>query len=153
MPKMLLEKRGEITPERMKRQSQSKNNVVDVTGDGTKVWCCKMSIRLSHIIIISFNYSRSLMCFSLSFFLIHLFFIIILCVLSCFSHAQLCESMNCSPPGSSVHGIFQARVLEWVAMPFSRGSSWLRDWMGDSCIAGRFFMIWATRKAPSYHPK
>ena len=110
----------------MKRQSQSKNNVVDVTGDGTKVWCCKMSIRLSHIIIISFNYSRSLMCFSLSFFLIHLFFIIILCVLSCFSHAQLCESMNCSPPGSSVHGIFQERVLEWVAMPFSRGSPWPR---------------------------
>ena len=39
--------------------------------------------------------------------------------------------------GSSVHGIFQARVLEWVAMSFSRGSSWLRDWTQVSCIVGR----------------
>ena len=36
--------------------------------------------------------------------------------------------MDCSPPGSSIHGIFQARILEWVAMPFSRGSPWPRDW-------------------------
>ena len=50
--------------------------------------------------------------------------------------------MDCSPPGSSVHGIFQARVLEWVAMPSSRGSSWLRDQTHISCvinIAGKFF--------------
>ena len=40
-------------------------------------------------------------------------------------------TMDCSPPGSSVHGIFQARILEWVAMPSSRGSSWPRDW---TCI-------------------
>ena len=39
----------------------------------------------------------------------------------------LCDLMDCSPPGSSVHGILQARILEWVAMPFSRGSSWPRD--------------------------
>ena len=39
----------------------------------------------------------------------------------------LCDPMDCSPPGSSVHGILQARILEWVAMPSSRGSSWLRD--------------------------
>ena len=39
----------------------------------------------------------------------------------------LCNPMDCSPPGSSVHGILQARILEWVAMPFSRGSSWPRD--------------------------
>ena len=44
-------------------------------------------------------------------------------VLSCFSHVQLCDPMDCSPPGSSVHGILLARILEWVAMPFSRGSS------------------------------
>ena len=43
--------------------------------------------------------------------------------LSCFSHVRLCDSMDCSPPGSSVHGILQARILEWVAMPSSRGSS------------------------------
>ena len=41
----------------------------------------------------------------------------------------LCNSMDHSPPGSSVHGILQARILEWVAIPFSRGSSWLRDWI------------------------
>ena len=51
----------------------------------------------------------------------------------------LCNSMDCSPSGSSVHGILQERVLEWVAIPFSRGSSWPRDWTWISCIAGRFF--------------
>ena len=40
-----------------------------------------------------------------------------------FSHVQLCESMDYSPPGSSAHGIFQARILEWVAISYSRGSS------------------------------
>ena len=56
----------------------------------------------------------------------------------------LCDPMDCSLPGSSVHGIFQARVLEWVAISFSRGSSWPRDWTWVSCIAGRRFTIWAT---------
>ena len=54
----------------------------------------------------------------------------------------------CSPPGSSVHGILQVRILEWVAIPFFRGLSWPRDWILVSCIAGRFFTIWATREAP-----
>ena len=49
-------------------------------------------------------------------------------VLSHFSHVRLfCDPMDCSPPGSSVHGILQARTLEWVAVPSSRGSSWPRD--------------------------
>ena len=52
-----------------------------------------------------------------------------------------------SPPGSSVDGILQARILEWVAIPFSTGSSWLKDWTQISCIAGKFFTIWATREA------
>ena len=52
--------------------------------------------------------------------------------------------MVCSLPGSSVHGILQARILEWVAIPFSRGSSWPRDRTRVSRIAGRFFTIWAT---------
>ena len=56
----------------------------------------------------------------------------------------LCDPMDCSLPGSSVHGILQARILEWVAIPFSRGSSWPRDWTQVSCIAGRFFTIRAT---------
>ena len=51
--------------------------------------------------------------------------------------------MVCSPPGSSVHGILQARILQWVAIPFSMESSQPRDWTRVSCIAGRFFMFWA----------
>ena len=52
-----------------------------------------------------------------------------------------------SPPGSSVHGILQARVLEWIVIPFFRRSSPPRDQSQVSCIAGRFFAIWATREA------
>ena len=58
----------------------------------------------------------------------------------------LCKPMDCSLPGSSIHGIFQAIVLEWVAIPFSRGSSWPRDWTLVSCIIDRRFNIWATRE-------
>ena len=58
----------------------------------------------------------------------------------------LCDPMSCSPPGSSVHGIFQAGILEWVASPFSRGSSQPRNWTQVSCIAGRFFTVWNTRE-------
>jgi len=55
---------------------------------------------------------------------------------------------NCSPPGPSVHGIPQTRILEWVAISSSRGSSWCRNWTVASCIVGRFFTVWATREAP-----
>ena len=48
------------------------------------------------------------------------------------------------------HGILQARILEWVAFPFSRGSSQPRDWTQVSCITGRFFTSWATREACLY---
>ena len=52
---------------------------------------------------------------------------------------QLCPTLygpiNCSPPGSSVHGVLQARIIEWVAMPFSRGSFWPRDWTHISYIS------------------
>ena len=50
-----------------------------------------------------------------------------------------CNPMDCSPPGSSVLGIFQAKILEWVAIAFSRGSSQPRDQTQVSCTAGRFF--------------
>ena len=50
------------------------------------------------------------------------------------------------PPGSSVHGILQIRILEWVAFLFSRGSSWPRDRTWVSCTACRFFTVWASRK-------
>ena len=46
-----------------------------------------------------------------------------------------CDPMDCSLPGSSIHGIFQARILEWFAISFSRGSSWPRDWTQVSCTA------------------
>ena len=59
----------------------------------------------------------------------------------------LCDPMDWSPLGSSIHQIFQTRILEWVAISFSRGSSWPRDQTWVSCIAGRFFTIWATREA------
>ena len=83
-------------------------------------------------------------------------------------HAQscltLCNPMDCYPPGSSAHGIFQARILEWVAMPSSRGTSWLRDWtctsyiscMGISCIScvGRQILYhsatWEAKLKPLY---
>ena len=58
----------------------------------------------------------------------------------------LCDPMDRSPQGSSAHAIFQARTLEWVAIPISKGSSWSRDWTQVSCIAGRFFTIWVTRE-------
>ena len=59
----------------------------------------------------------------------------------------LWNPLDCSLPGFSVHGILQIRILEWVAFPFSRGSSWPRDWTLVSHVAGRFFTTWATRKA------
>ena len=59
----------------------------------------------------------------------------------------LCNPMDCSLPCSSVHGIIQARTLEWVADSFSRGSSQPRNWTWVSCIARRFFTNWAMREA------
>ena len=53
----------------------------------------------------------------------------------------LCNPMDCSPPGFSVHGILQARILEWVAIPFSRGFSQPKNRPLVSCIAGKFFII------------
>ena len=55
----------------------------------------------------------------------------------------LCNPMNCSPPASSIHGILQARILEWVAISCSRGPSWSRDQTQVSSTAGRFFTNWA----------
>ena len=58
----------------------------------------------------------------------------------------LCNSMDHSPPGSSVHGIFQVRVLEWVAILYSRGTSWCSDRTWVPCIVVRFSIIWAYGK-------
>ena len=63
------------------------------------------------------------------------------------SQVQLfCDPMDCSPPGSSVHGIFQARILEWVAISFSRGTSPPRAWTWVSCIGRQVLYHWATRE-------
>ena len=77
--------------------------------------------------------------------------LVCVCVCVCVLVAQLCltlcDTMDCSLPGSSTYGILQARILEWVAIPFSRGSSQPRDWTWVSHIAGTVFIIWTTRKA------
>ena len=62
-------------------------------------------------------------------------------------YLTLCNPRDWSLPGSSVHGISQARILEWVAITFSRGSSQHRDQTWVCHFAGRFFTIWATREA------
>ena len=72
-------------------------------------------------------------------------------LLSRFSHVQL-FAKDCSQPGSSVHGILQARIPEWVAMPSSRRSSWHKDPTLTSCIAGRFFTAEPSGKPPMQSP-
>ena len=74
------------------------------------------------------------------------------CMLSSQSYSTLWDPMDCSPPGSSVHGLSQARILGWVAISFSRGSSQPRDWTCISCITctGRQILYhWALWKAQS----
>ena len=60
----------------------------------------------------------------------------------------LCNPMDCSPPVSSIHRIFKARILEWIAMPSSRGHSLPRDRSGLSCITGRFFTYLSHHGSP-----
>ena len=80
-----------------------------------------------------------------------------MCVYVCVCERELlsrvwfCDPMDCGPPGSSVRGILQARILEWVAISFSRGIFPTQGLHWVSCTAGRFFTVWATREAPSAH--
>ena len=81
------------------------------------------------------------------------------CILYHFIHVHIYDPMDCSPRGSSVHGILQARILEWVFMPSSRGSSWPRDRTNISyvsCIVGTGCVLyhWASEEAtaPVYFP-
>ena len=71
-------------------------------------------------------------------------YVVVLVTKSC---STLCDPMDCSRPGSSVHGILQVRILEWVAISFPRGSSWPRNRTQVFCTAGRFLTDWATREA------
>ena len=77
---------------------------------------------------------------------LHVMLELVMCMLVAQLCLTLCDPMDCSSAGSSVPGILQAGILEWVTIPFSRGSSWLRDGSWVSCIAGRFLTVWATRE-------
>ena len=74
--------------------------------------------------------------------------VICMCVLFTQSCLTLYNPMVCSSPGSSVHGILQARILEWVAIIFSKEASQPRDQTWVSHIAGTFFTVWATKEDP-----
>ena len=63
---------------------------------------------------------------------------------------HFCGPMDCSPPGSSVHGVFQARILKWVAISFSRGSSWPRIEPMSAALAGKFFTTESPGKPQVY---
>ena len=86
---------------------------------------------------------------------LHIYVCVCVCVCMCVcvyvlvaqSYPTLWDSMNYSPPDSSVHGISQARILEWVAISFFRGAFQSRDKTQVSCFAGRFLTVWATREA------
>ena len=74
------------------------------------------------------------------------------CMYVCLVVSDLCDFMDCGLPGSSVHGIFQARLLEWVTISFSRGSSQSKDRSHVSCvycIAGKFFIYWTILEGTS----
>ena len=91
-----------------------------------------------------------MVCFNKHFILSFILLLLLVCCCCCLvaeSSPTLFDPMDCSLPGSSVHGILQARILQWVAIPSSRGSSQPRDQTQVSCIAGRFFAIWATSQS------
>ena len=69
------------------------------------------------------------------------------------SHVQLFHNpMDCSPPGSSVHGILQGRILKWVAIPFSRGSSWPRDQTYVSCTGRQILYLYSGLRVSAVQP-
>ena len=99
---------------------------------------CNIFSRKTFINIFTHSVSRLFCCFCIPFSSV---------TQSCLT---LCDPMDSSPPGSSVHGILQARMLDWVAIPFSRAASQSRGWTCTSCIsciAGRFFTHWAIKEA------
>ena len=103
-----------------------------------------------HVVIrqnlcIELFYLVSVPCNAGNYFDTHLYIrkVKVLVIQSC---PTLCDPMDCSLPGSSVHGFLQARILEWVAIPFSRESSQSRNQTQVSCTAGRFFTNWVKRE-------
>ena len=102
-------------------------------------FCCVFSVILSILVWPSLPFSSV----GLSYVPqpLQIFYPTLLYVLVTQPCLTLGDPMDCRPPGSSVHGISQARILEWVAMPSSRGSSQPRDQNQNLCIVGRFFTI------------
>ena len=114
---------------------------------------CQLKYDLFQInVLFVFNYSLllSVSVFRLKTKLLKRLFIIEVEALFTQSCQTLCDPMDCNLPGSSVHGTLQARTLEWVAIPFSRGSSRPGDRTRVSLIAGGFFTAGATREAPLF---
>ena len=115
---------------------------------------CQHTLILSLLRLFSLYHSLSTMLYIFSdliWFIICTLCCVCVCVCVCVSCSVVSHSatpMDYSPPGFSVHGVLQARILEWVATAFSRGSSQPRDQTHISCIAGIFFTIWAIREAP-----
>ena len=81
--------------------------------------------------------------------ILHLCFSLLCCCLAAQSCLTLWNPMDCRPPGSSLHGILQARILEWVAISFSRESSWYRDWIHVSCMGRWIIYHWIPWEATS----
>ena len=81
-------------------------------------------------------------------FCVYLYLSVCVCVLVAQLRLTLCDPIDCSLPGLSVHGILQAGILERRAIPFSRGSSQPKNQAQVSYIAGRFFTVWAMSKVP-----
>ena len=104
-------------------------------------WCL-----IYKVIVIIFLNSVYLCKYTVLLFLFLTYFTPYVCV-CCLVMSNSLQPMDCSLPGSSIHGILQARILEWVAISFSRGSSQPRNKTQVFCIAGRCFTLWATGKA------
>ena len=132
---------------------QKWSSVVDVSGGDSKVWCYKEQYCIETWNVRSMNQGKldtvkqemaTVNNDVLGINELNWTGINSVCAQSCL---PLCDPMDCSPPGSSVHGIFQARILEWVAISYSRGSSQPRYWTCISwvfCIGGQFLYNWAT---------
>ena len=125
------------TPSLSSEPSSSARSALPTAG-GTFPWLtCHIDSRTYHLPSIPCPYiSLPWPCFT--FLTIHIQVCVCFVAQPCLT---LCDLKDCSPPGSSVHGTLQARILEWVAMPSSRGSSQPRDQTQVFHIAGRFFTV------------
>ena len=100
------------------------------------IWC-KVLLHLSRYYTVWLKLSIFCVCFLCTYYLCekHYKSITVHTYMNAQSCPTLCNPMDCGPPGSSVHGILQARIMEWVAMPSSRGSSWHRNRTCFSCVS------------------